>query len=171
MSGETVPAPPGGTTAAMSDAQGPGSHVLYQTFIVPAAVPSALLVFDLFIGNRADRFVTPDTLDFSTPALNQQARVDILAGGADPFSLAVADLLMNALRTEIGDPLISGYTRYTVDITGLVNANINTPLMLRFAEADNVSVSSSVSTTWTYRSVRPSRSLDHGSRWPVALPH
>ena len=138
LSGETVPAPPDGTTAAMSDAQGPGSHVLYQTFMVAAPVPSAFLVFDLFIGNRADRFVTPDTLDFATTALNQQARVDLLAGGSDPFSLAMTDVLLNAFRTNVGDPLISGYTRYSVDITGLVNGNLNTPLMLRFAEVDNV---------------------------------
>ena len=71
----------------MTDAQGPGSHVLYQDFIVPLLVASATLDFDLFVGNRAGVFVSPASLDFSTPALNQQARVDILRGGADPFSV------------------------------------------------------------------------------------
>src|SRR5215470_12306228 len=79
VSGDPVPLPPGGVSAAMTDAAGPGSHVLYQDFVVPAE--SASLSFSLFIGNRADRFVTPSTLDFSTPALNQQVRVDILRGG------------------------------------------------------------------------------------------
>src|SRR4029079_19814281 len=73
---DSVPAPPGGTTAAMTDALGPGSHILYQDFIVPS--PNATLSFSLFVGNRANMFATPATLDFSTPALNQQARVDIL---------------------------------------------------------------------------------------------
>src|SRR5688572_22889413 len=80
--GETVPAPPAGSTAAMTDAEGPGSHVLYQSFALGAAVGSATLEFDLFIGNRADAFRTPNTLDFAVPAsgttpavLNQQARV------------------------------------------------------------------------------------------------
>ena len=135
---EVVPAPPGGSTAAMSDAQGPGSHVLYQIFTVTAPLPTAILSFDLFVGNRSDAFVTPDSLDFSTPALNQQARVDILPAGADPFSVLPADVLMNVFRTNVGDPLVSGYTHYSVDVTALLNSHLNTPLMLRFAETDNV---------------------------------
>ena len=133
-----VPAPAGGSTAAMSDAEGPGSHVLFQTFLVNAPVPGARLTFDLFIGNRAAAFFTPASLDFSTPALNQQARVDILTGGADPFSVLPADVLLNAYGTNIGDPLVSGYTRYSIDVTSLLNGRLNTPLMLRFAETDNV---------------------------------
>src|SRR5204862_4817842 len=91
VSGNTVPAPPGGTKAAMTDALGPGSHVLYQDFV--ATADAAALSFALFIGNRADRFATPLSLDFSTPTLNQQARVDILKSTADPFSVAAADVL------------------------------------------------------------------------------
>src|SRR5437588_7815911 len=64
VNGDVVPAPPGGTRAAMTDAQGPGSHVLYQNFTVSAPVTSAVLVFDLFVGNRSDAFRTPNTLDF-----------------------------------------------------------------------------------------------------------
>lgn len=134
-----VPAPPGGVTAAMTDAQGPGSHVLYQTFSATSAVPlGTLLVMDLFIGNRGSAFFTPASLDFSTPTINQQARVDILRNGADPFSVAAADLLLNVFQTHIGDPLVGGYSHVAVDITALLNANLNTPLILRFAEADNL---------------------------------
>jgi hypothetical protein len=133
-----VPAPPGGTTAAMTDAQGPGSHLLYQDFTVTTAMPAAILVFDLFIGNRDTSFVAPNTLDFSTPALNQQARVDLLVGASAPFSLAAADLLMNLYQTKSGDPLVSGYTHISVDITSVINSHLNTPLRLRFAEVDNV---------------------------------
>ena len=136
--GDLVPAPPGGLTAAMSDAQGPGSHVLYQNIVIPAAMPTAILVFDVFVGNRATEFRTPNTLSFSTPTLNQQARVDILLGGSDPFSLAPADLLLNAYRTNVGDPLISGYTHHAIDITAIVNANVGAPLRIRFAEVDNI---------------------------------
>ena len=100
VNGTAVPAPPGGSTAAMTDAQGPGSHVLYQTFMATAPVTQAVLSFDLFIGNRAAAFSTPSNLDFATPALNQQARVDILTGGADPFSVSGADLLMNLFQTD-----------------------------------------------------------------------
>jgi hypothetical protein len=47
----------------MTDAGGPGSHVLFQDLVASAAQ----LSFDLFIGNRAGRFATPNFLDFSTP--------------------------------------------------------------------------------------------------------
>jgi len=140
-SGTAVPAPPGGTTAAMTDALAPGSHAMWQTFTIAAPVGPTMLVFDLFIGNRADAFSVPanlTTLDFSTAALNQQARVDIMPAGADPLSIAAGDILLNAFQTRPGDPLVSGYTRRFVDITSVLNANLNRPLMLRFAETDNV---------------------------------
>lgn len=135
LNGDPVPAPPGGSFAAMSDALGPGSHVLYQDIIIPASVPSATLSFAVFVGNRADRFVTPNTLDFSTPALNQQARVDILAGGTDPFTVSG---LLNVFQTHVGDPLVSGYTPVSLDVTSLLNAHLGETLRLRFAEVDNV---------------------------------
>jgi hypothetical protein len=137
VNADPVPAPPGGVRAAMSDAQAPGSHVLYQDIVIPAVVPSATLSFDVFVGNRAGTFFipTPSTLDFSTPALNQQARVDILAGGTDPFTVAG---LQNAFQTMVVDPPVSGYTHHTLDVTSLLNAHLSETLRLRFAEVDNV---------------------------------
>jgi len=140
LNGDAVPAPPGGTFAAMTDAFGPGSHVLYQDFVVGAL--SATLSFDLFIGNRWDAFVTanPATvgLDFSTPALNQQARVDILKSSADPFSVAASDVLLNLYQTNPGDPLVSGYNAFSFDLSALFAANPGETLRLRFAETDNI---------------------------------
>lgn len=138
VNGDPVPAPPGGTAAAMTDAQGPGSHVLYQDFTVTAPVPVATLLFDVFIGNRAGTFFSPNTLDFSTPTLNQQARVDLLLASAAPFSVASGDVLLNLFHTNPGDPAVSGYTLHTVDITSVLNSHLGTPLRLRFAETDNV---------------------------------
>lgn len=140
INGDSVPAPPDGFFAAMSDAEGPGSHVLYQDFVVPASLGSAVLTFDLFIGNRADDFYTPSpaSLDFSTPALNQQARVDILRAGTDPFSVLSSDVLLNLLQTSPGDLLVSGYTSFSTDLTALLTANAGQTLRLRFAETDNV---------------------------------
>jgi len=141
VNGDPVPAPPGGIRAAMTDAEGPGSHVLYQDFTIPSLLPGAILNFALFVGNRADRFATPASLDFGTPTLNQQARVDILAAGADPFSLAPADVLLNVFRTNVGDPLVSsGYINHSVDITSLLNSHVGQSLRLRFAETDNLSI-------------------------------
>lgn len=140
VNGDPVPAPPQGTIAAMSDAQGPGAHVLYQDFVVPVSLSSAILEFDLFIGNRAGAFYTPatPTLDFSTPALNQQARVDILRASASPFSVSATDVLMNIYQTQPGNPLVSGYTTISANITTLLLANLGQTLRLRFAETDNV---------------------------------
>ncbi|MFO0911135.1 MAG: PEP-CTERM sorting domain-containing protein [Isosphaeraceae bacterium] len=138
---DPVPAPPGGTNAAMTDAFGPGSHVLYQDFLVPTyTITAAILKFDLFIGNRATAFATPasGTLDFATTALNQQARVDVLNSGTDPFSVAAADVLQNVYQTKTTDALVSGYNTTTVDLTALLNANRGKVLRLRFAEADNI---------------------------------
>ena len=140
VSGASVPSPPQGLFAAMSDAQGPGAHVLYQDFIVPLLLSSAVLEFDLFIGNRAEAFYTPatPTLAFGTPTLNQQARVDILRGGTDPFSVSSADVLLNLYQTQPGNPLVSGYTTINRDLTALLLANLGQTLRLRFAETDNV---------------------------------
>ncbi len=137
----TVPPPPEGSQAAMTDAQGPGSHVLYQDFVVPSLVPGALINFMLLLNNQGDRFAIPEPdnhLDFSTPALNQQARVDIIRVTSDPFSLSSSDVLMNLYQTEVGDPLVSGYNAFVFNITPLLQAHAGETLRLRFAETDNV---------------------------------
>jgi hypothetical protein len=133
-----VPAPPQGLHAAMTDGQGPGTHLLYQDFVVPASVPLATIQFSLFVNNSAAAFSTPATLDFATPTLNQQARVDILTTGADPFSTGAADILQNLFQTAVGSPLVSGYSGFNVDITALLSAHAGETLRLRFADADNV---------------------------------
>ena len=139
VSGTPVPAPPGGVQAAMSDALGPGTHLLYQDFVVPTTANlGGVLSFSLFVGNRANNFFAPQTLDFSTPALNQQARVDILRASADPFSVSAGDVLFNAFQTRPGDPLVSGYNNFAVDISTLILSQAGQTLRLRFAEVDNV---------------------------------
>ena len=139
VNADPVPAPPGGVAAAMTDAQGPGSHVLYQDFIVPLLISSATLDFDLFVGNRAGTFFTPAVgLDFSTPALNQQARVDILRAGTDPFSVAGGDVLLNVFQTMPGNVFALAYLAQSANLTALFTAHAGETLRLRFAEVDNV---------------------------------
>jgi hypothetical protein len=136
---DAVPAPPQGVKAAMTDSGAGGSHVLYQDFMVNASVPSTFLSFDLFVGNRADMFATPSTLDWATATLNQQARVDIVSAAADPFSIVAGDIVGNFFQTALGDTLVAGaYVTYTIDITALLNAHVGESLRLRFAEVDNL---------------------------------
>jgi len=140
VTGIAVPSPTGGTFAAMTDAEGPGSHVLYQDFVVPVGTQSGTLSFDVFVGNRANAFSTPASLDFSTPTLNQQARVDILRSSADPFSVAPADVLATIFQTVVGSPLVTGYNTITANLSALLAANAGSNLRLRFAEVDNVNL-------------------------------
>jgi hypothetical protein len=140
ISGSTVPAPAGGAFAAMTDALGPGSHVLYQDFLVPIGTTSGTLSFDVFVGNRAGTFFTPITLDFSTPALNQQARVDIIATSANAFSVAPGDILATLFTTPVGSPAVTGYNTITANLSALLAANAGQTLRLRFAEVDNVNL-------------------------------
>ena len=138
VNGFTVPAPPDPTQAAMTDAQGPGSHSLVQNFIVPSLPTGANLQFDLYINNHATAFFSPASLDFSTAALNQQFRVDIMTAAADPFSVSMTDVLLNVYQTQPGDPLVSGYNTINSDLTALFAAHPGETLRLRLAAVDNV---------------------------------
>ena len=140
VNGYPVPASPAGNAAAMTDGLGPGSHVLYQDFVVPMTLSVAQLRFDLYINNHANAFFSPNTLDFATPTLNQQFRVDILTSASDPFSVTVGDVLFNVYQTQPGNPLVSGYVTITADLTALLATHPGETLRLRFAEADNVQV-------------------------------
>ena len=138
MSGFVVPPPPEPTHAAMTDQDRPGSHVLFQDFLVPVSLTSATLSFDRFIGNRDTDFFTPPSLDY-TVSPNQQARVDILIGTpSSEFSVGAADILANLFQTHPGDPLVSGYTPQTMDLTSLLQGHQGQTLQLRFAEVDNL---------------------------------
>jgi hypothetical protein len=146
VNGLPVAPPPEGLQAAMTDAGGPGSHVLYQDFVVPVGASNGTVGFSLFINNTADRFASPATLDFAATNpqgvqnLNQQARVDILTTTADPFSIAAADVLQNLFQTNPGDPLVSGYNSYLIDVGALFQAHQGETLRLRFAETDNLAI-------------------------------
>ncbi|APW61999.1 PEP-CTERM sorting domain-containing protein [Paludisphaera borealis] len=135
LNGLPVAAPPEGNFAAMTDQGGNGSHVLYQDFVVPIGVTAATLSFDLFIHNWSASFASPDSLDF-TVAPNQQARVDIITTAAAPFSVAAGDVLLNLFQTNPGDPLVSGYTTQSTDLTAFLSSHGGETLRLRFAEVD-----------------------------------
>lgn len=143
--GQPVPPSPEGSNAAMTDAGGPGSHVLYQDFVVGSG--PYLLGFDLFIGNRDldSQFYAGPGLDFSATFqdgsfnLNQQARVDILAVGSDPFS--IGDVQLNLFQTNAGDTIIlDAYQSFAIDLTAFLAPRVGQTLRLRFAEVDNVNI-------------------------------
>ncbi len=136
VNGFTVPLPPQGQIAAMTDQEAPGSHVLYQDFLVPMGVNFATLSFQRYIQNSATSFVNgAQGLDYTGDA-NQQARVDILLASANPFS-TTGGVLQNVFQTNPGDPLESGYSTVSVNLTSLLASRGGQTLRLRFAEVGN----------------------------------
>ncbi len=134
--GNLVPNPPEGEFAAMTDSGGAGSHVLYQDFTVLSVTGTAGISFQVCINNLANDFFTPDSLDYTVDP-NQQARVDLMLAGSDPFSVDPGDVLQILYQTNSGDPLTSGYNLVSADITSVLKSHIGERLRLRFAEVDN----------------------------------
>jgi len=139
----TVPAPPGGNFAAMTDGNFPGAHILTQTIFVPSGVTSATLQFTRYVNTAPTpgaSFASPNSLQFFFSFANQQARVDFMSPGSIPDSVAPADVLQNVFQTHPGDPLTSGYTVQTTDVTALLAAHPNQIMNLRFAETNNLGI-------------------------------
>jgi hypothetical protein len=94
LSGLAAPPPASGSLYAISDQNGPGAGVLFQTFTIAGPVQNAWLSFDMFINNSAVTETIGSGFDFVTAA-NQHGRVDLLSGiPGDMFTLG-SDLLFN----------------------------------------------------------------------------
>lgn len=131
-SGHTIPAPPEGTRAAITDQNGPGSHELYQDITLQPGFTQTL-TFSLYYHSYA-ALTAPGTLDY-TVGTNMQYRVDVMKTTAADFSIAPADVLANLFQTRAGDPQIVAPNSVKFDLTPFAGQTIR----LRFAEADNVS--------------------------------
>jgi hypothetical protein len=121
--------------------------VIYQDFVVPALAPGQPgfeFRASVFVGNRADRFAVPNSLQFDLPGVgaagfNQRARIDLmLAGATNPFSMTASDLLQNIFETGVNDPLVSGYTAIRADLSTALAGRTGQTLRLRIAEVDNL---------------------------------
>lgn len=73
----TVANPGGGSFYAVSDQTGWGTHVLYQSFTVPASFTALTLTFQMFVNDwDAGPIVNPAELTY-TAGPNQHGRVDM----------------------------------------------------------------------------------------------
>ena len=131
LSGFNIAAPPDGRFAATTDQTGPGSHVLYRNIHLKRGMKHKLS-FYLYYRNRAERFFTPNTLDYTVDP-NQQYRVDLLRPTANPFTVNPDAILKRLFRTEVGDPKSLRPTLMTFDLTPFAGKTVR----LRFAEVDN----------------------------------
>lgn len=115
----TAPNAGGGTSYAVTDETGIGTHALSQTFAVPADATAVTLSFEMFVNNwnAGGTIIDPIGLDHTGPA-NQHARVDVVNSGFGPFDTIPAAIAGNYY---IGaDPFASNpnaYTPYNIAIT------------------------------------------------------
>lgn len=133
-SGATVGAA-GGTSYAVTDQTGPGTHVLTQSFVVPVGATLVMLAFDMFANDQSGSggIIDPAGLDH-TGSANQHARVDLLTGLALPFDTGAGVLANFYLGVDAGaNP--HPWTSYSFDITSFVTPG--STYQLRFGEVDN----------------------------------
>jgi hypothetical protein len=124
--------PAGGNFFALSDQTGPGSYSLTQSFTLSSAA-TVHVSFDFF-ANNWDGGPFNNGRDFHTSP-NQNAEVDILTGGADPFTNSSADIVAT-LWGPGGDPVTSPNPWATYADTLSLAAGT---YQIRFAETDNQS--------------------------------
>lgn len=129
VSGSTVEAPTDGTFAAMADANGPSSSVIYQDFVVPSGTTTVQC--DVYVNNQFGTFIDAGTLDWEAVP-NQHARFDLMDPAA-PADDVGAGVLMNLFITDPGDPPVQSYQTILADISAFAGQNVR----LRAAEVDN----------------------------------
>jgi hypothetical protein len=142
-SGESLPSPPSGSHAAITDQTGPSSDILYQE-VALEPYWTHQLTMTLFYNNLAEAFAipNPDTLSWTGepteneevegPA-NQQYRVDVMKAGTPINSVNPADILDTVFATKEGDPNSMEPTQYSVNLTPFAGQTVR----LRFAMTDN----------------------------------
>ena len=126
--------PSGGSYYAVADQNGPGSHVLLQSFTVPLDATSLTLSYRMFV-NDYDSGPYNNGLDY-TVIPTENARVDILTATAGAFSTAPVDIVENLYSGADEGSSPNPYTSYSFNLTSLTPGDT---YQLRFAEADNQS--------------------------------
>jgi hypothetical protein len=129
ISGFFIPANgTGGNYFSITDQLGPGSYSLTQSFTLGSAA-QVKVSFDQFLGDRGGFF--PNGRDYTTIP-NQNAVVDILINGADPFTNSASDIV--AVLWGPAGFLDEAWQHYS----STLNLAAGT-YQLRFAETDNQS--------------------------------
>jgi hypothetical protein len=145
VSAHSIPSPPNGSQAAISDQSGPASAILYQD-VTLEPYWAHQLTMTLFYNNWAGLIAipNPDTLNWTgNPSGNegegeeqdnQQYRVDVMKPSAPVDSISPSDILATIFATKEGDPEAMGPTQFNADLTPFAGQTVR----LRFAQTDNV---------------------------------
>jgi len=124
-----VPDPPQGRFAAVTDANGPGTRILYRDLRLQGRFTLRASVFYAGTGP----FSSPATLAYDRPEANQQFRIDLLSPSAPIDSVAKGDVLANVFHTSPEDPARRQPTEVHMDVSAWAGQTIR----LRLAGTDN----------------------------------
>ena len=124
-----LPNPPQGRFAAVSDANGPGTRILYRDVKLDGRFRLHLRVFYAGVGG----FSSPQTLAYDEPGANQQFRIDLVAPSAPIDSVAQGDVLAKVFATAAGDPDRREPSTVSVDVSRWAGQTVR----LRLAATDN----------------------------------
>ncbi len=131
----TSPNAAGGSSYAVTDMNGPGTHALEQSFTLPPATTRVELSFQMFVDDHSGAgSVHPGGLDHNLIP-NQHARVDLLAAGSPAFATGAPPVLANFYLGVTAGPLPHPYITYNFDITSFLSPGGTYDL--RFAGVEN----------------------------------
>jgi len=125
----SVPDPPQGKFAAVTDMNGPGSRMLYRDVKLDGRYSLHLTVFYVNVGV----FSSPATLDYDTIGDNQQFRIDLLPASSPVDSVAKEKVLVNIFHTSPGDPDRRAPSDVSLDLSAWQGQTVR----LRLASVDN----------------------------------
>jgi hypothetical protein len=125
----SVPRPPEGRFAAVTDMSAPGTRMLYRDVKPGDHAALRMTVFYVNVGP----FASPPTLQFRTHKPNQQFRVDLMDPAAPVASLARKHILATIFRTVPGDPDTLDPKTITLDLSRWANKKVR----IRLAQVDN----------------------------------
>jgi D-alanyl-D-alanine carboxypeptidase len=124
-----LPDPPQGRFAAVSDANGPGTRILYRDVKLDGRFRLHLTVFYTGVGGLS----SPRSLAYDEPRANQQFRIDLVAPAAPIDSVAHRDVLAKVFATSAGDPDRREPRTVSVDLSRWAGQTVR----LRLAATDN----------------------------------
>ena len=117
----SVPPPPQGDFAAITDEYNPDTLILYQDIGLPPGLDHRLSLFAFYASHEPIAVPSPDTLSVDDGVLgaarNQQFRIDVMRPEGPIESVDPADVLLTVLQTRKGAPNEMGPTRLTADLT------------------------------------------------------
>jgi CubicO group peptidase (beta-lactamase class C family) len=122
--------PPQGKFAAVTDANGPGTRILYRDIRLDGRFTLHVTVFFA----SAAALSSPHTLAHDSAEVNQQFRVDLVRPSAPIDSVAKRDVLVNVFRTSAADwPPALQPAHLTIDLPRWSGRTVR----LRLAATDN----------------------------------